>query len=182
VGELVFRAVDRKTWPDFAALFESKGGPGYCWCMAWRPLATKLRNDVPARRAAMKALVDAGVPVGILAYHDGDPIGWCSIAPRETHRPLGGIDGGGEAIWSLACFFLKRDWRGSGHAAALLDAAVAYARQAGADLVEAYPVDPDSPSYRFMGFVDLFRRAGFTGVGRAGTRRHVMRLALNQGD
>lgn len=126
----------------------------------------------------MKALVDAGVPVGILACQAGNPVGWCSIAPRRTYRPLGGPEGDEAGIWSLACFFLRREWRGSGHAAALLDAAIVYAREQGASIVEAYPVDPDSPSYRFMGFVDLFRRAGFTEVGRAGTRRHVMRLGL----
>jgi hypothetical protein len=44
--------------------------------------------------------------------------------------------------------------------------------------VEAYPVDEAAPSYRFMGFVPVFAAAGFTEVGRAGTRRHVMRLNL----
>ena len=180
MGELAFRPVDRETWADFAALFESKGGPGYCWCMAWRPLAKKARGDVPARKAAMQALVDAGVPVGILAYEAGEPVGWCSIAPRDSHRPLGGPDGDGETIWSLACFFLRRDRRGEGHSAALLDAAVDHARRQGAAIVEAYPVDPDSPSYRFMGFVDLFGRAGFKKVGKAGSRRHVMRLGLTE--
>jgi len=178
VGELAFRAVDRGTWPDFAALFESRGGPAYCWCMAWRPMDATARGTAPARRAAMEALVDANVPVGILAYHEGAPVGWCSVAPRESYRPLGGPDGEEEGIWSLACFFLRREWRGRGHAAALLDAAIDFARSEGARFLEAYPFDPDSPSYRFMGFVDLFRRAGFSVVGRAGTRRHVMRLSL----
>ena len=94
------------------------------------------------------------------------------------YRPLGGPAGDDARIWSLACFFLRREWRRSGHAAALLDAAVAYTRGAGACMVEAYPVDPGSPSYRFMGFIDLFRRAGFEKVGTAGSRRHVMRLGL----
>jgi hypothetical protein len=60
----------------------------------------------------------------------------------------------------------------------LLDAAVEHARERGAAVVEAYPVDPDSPSYRFMGFVETFDDAGFREVGRAGKRRHVMRLEL----
>lgn len=54
------------------------------------------------------------------------------------------------------------------------------ARKQGAKVVEAYPVDPDSPSYRFMGFVGLFEKAGFAKVGIAGTRRHVMRLTLTR--
>ena len=61
----------------------------------------------------------------------------------------------------------------------MIDAAVEHARARGASVIEAYPVEPDSPSYRFMGFVGAFQDAGFREVGRAGTRRHVMRLALD---
>ncbi|MBM3949771.1 MAG: GNAT family N-acetyltransferase, partial [SAR202 cluster bacterium] len=53
-----------------------------------------------------------------------------------------------------------------------------HAKGNGAAPVEAYPVDPGSPSYRFMGFTTAFTAAGFREVGKAGTRRHVMRLAL----
>lgn len=60
----------------------------------------------------------------------------------------------------------------------LIGAAVEHARTRGATVVEAYPVKPDSPSYRFMGFIPSFKTAGFREVGRAGTRRHVMRLLL----
>lgn len=56
---------------------------------------------------------------------------------------------------------------------------MAYAREQGATVVEAYPVDPDAPSYRFMGFVPTFEEAGFSEVGRAGYRRHVMQLKLD---
>mgnify|MGYP006205431841 CR=1 FL=1 len=59
--------------------------------------------------------------------------------------------------------------------AALLAAAETHARQSGASGIEAYPVDPDSPSYRFSGFVPAFEKAGFVAVARAGTRRHVLR-------
>lgn len=45
-------------------------------------------------------------------------------------------------------------------------------------VIEFHPVDPDSPSYRFVGFVRFFEAAGFREVGRAGSRRHVMRLDL----
>ena len=135
----------------------------------------------PERKAAMRKRVKAGVPVGILGYLDGEPVAWCSIAPRSTYRPLGGLEREGEAeedVWSLACFFLKRSVRGQGLGRQTLEAAVAHARAGGAKVVEAYPVDPDSPSYRFMGFVGAFEKAGFREVGRAGSRRHVMRLEI----
>ena len=60
----------------------------------------------------------------------------------------------------------------------LIAAAVEYGRGEGATAIEAYPVDSDSPSYRFMGFVSSFRKAGFREVGTAGSRRYVMRLTL----
>jgi GNAT superfamily N-acetyltransferase len=173
--ELEFRAVEAATWSDFARLFESRGGPKTCWCMLWRPGGT--RRVAPARRKAMmEEQVRGGVPVGILGYRDGEPVAWCSIAPRTTYRDLGGPgeahDG---AVWSLACMFVKRSLRGQGIGARLICAAVDHARRRGAAVVEAYPVDAGSPSYRFMGVVAAFERAGFREVGRAGTRRHVMR-------
>jgi hypothetical protein len=61
----------------------------------------------------------------------------------------------------------------------LIQAAVDHSRLRGATVVEAYPVDPDSPSYRFMGFIPEFKEFGFVVVGIAGSRRHVMRLKLH---
>ncbi len=60
----------------------------------------------------------------------------------------------------------------------LIRAAIHHSRLRGADILEAYPVDPESPSYRFMGFVPTFNGLGFKEVGRAGSRRYVMRLDL----
>ena len=75
---------------------------------------------------------------------------------------------------------MTRQYRGQGMTARLISAAVEHARARGATVVEAYPVDSDSPSYRFMGFVASFKKAGFVEAGRAGTRRHVMRLQLDR--
>jgi hypothetical protein len=60
----------------------------------------------------------------------------------------------------------------------LIAGAVDHAKARGATVVEAYPVDPDAPSYRFMGFVPVFAEAGFTDRGMAGTRRHCMQLRV----
>jgi GNAT superfamily N-acetyltransferase len=73
-----------------------------------------------------------------------------------------------------------RRFRGHGITQRIIKAAVEHARSRGASIVEAYPVDPDSPSYRFMGFVPVFKKAGFCEVGRAGTRRHVMQLRVRK--
>ena len=131
----------------------------------------------------MERLARGGEPVGILGYSDDEPVAWCSIAPRPTYRKLGGLEDPAEspdAVWSLVCMFVPRRLRGQGIAKLLVSGAVEveHARSRRASVVEAYPVDPDSPSYLFMGFVPTFAGLGFEEVGRAGTRRHVMRLRL----
>jgi GNAT superfamily N-acetyltransferase len=183
MAKLDFREVDRAGWPDLVALFEGRGGPKSCWCMVWRARGVEARETKGGqRRAALESRVRDGVPIGLVGYLDGRPVAWCSIAPRSTYRPLGGPAEEEEekesGIWSLACMFVIRSLRGEGLGMELIEAALVHARRKGAKIVEAYPVDPDSPSYRFMGFLPAFEAAGFRPVGRAGTRRHVVRRAL----
>lgn len=178
---LEFRLVQGERWADLARLFEGRGGPKYCWCMVWRdagPNRGQLTND--DRKTLLSRRVEVGTPIGILAYHGDEPVGWCSIAPRESYRAdaLKGVEAPDDVVWSIVCFYVPRSHRGEGLGRALLDAAVREATAQGATLIEAYPVDPDSPSYRFMGRVSMFAAAGFVESHRAGTRRHVMQLRV----
>lgn len=177
---LTFRPVTAESKADFVRLFEEPGGPKYCWCMAWRATGAEHKDSKgSARRQQMMGRIDRGVPVGLVGYLEGAPVAWVSIAPKETYRSLGGPETkAGEIVWSLACMYTHRNHRGQGLAHELIEAAVAHARNEGATIVEAYPVAPDSPSYRFMGFVGAFEAAGFEEVGMAGSRRHVMRRKL----
>jgi GNAT superfamily N-acetyltransferase len=175
--KLSFAEVTKATRADFEQLFESKGGPSYCWCMAWRAVPNRQDASNAERKREMIGRVEAGTPVGILAYQSGQPVGWCSVAPRQTYLRLSRQQDDGEAgVWSIVCFYVPRALRRGGLAAALLDAAVDHAFAKGATAVEAYPVDEDSPSYRFMGFRKMFEARGFRETGKAGSRRHVMRL------
>ncbi len=147
--------------------------------MVWRatPVEAK-QTDGSARKAAIEARIMAGVTVGLLGYLEEEPVAWCSVAPRSTYRRLVENSGDDEGIWSIACFFVVRRLRGQGVSQRILAAAVEFAKNRGASIVEAYPVDPSSPSYRFMGFVPMFEAAGFRQVGRAGSRRHVFQLKI----
>ena len=182
VDRLVFHEVDQGRWGDLERLFEGRGGPSYCWCMVWRATPQeRKKTDGKSRKAALKRRVRAGAPIGLLGYLDREPVMWCSIAPRSTYQRLGGkIDTSddNETVWSIVCFYVARPLRRQGAMARLIEAAVACARKRGATVVEAYPVDPGSPSYRFMGFTSTFKAAGFREVARAGTRRHVVRVRL----
>src|SRR3546814_347238 len=173
------RPVTKATWGDLEKLFEGKGGPKYCWCMAWRRMEERSSADSAARKEALHGRVLKKVPVGLLGYAEGEPVAWCSVAPRETFLRLSQDQDDEEAgVWSVVCFFVRRDLRKSGLSGRMLDEAIKLAKKRGAKVLEGYPVDPASPSYRFMGFVELFAGRGFAPVGRAGLRRHVMRLGL----
>ena len=167
-------------WPDLGRLFESRGTLRGCWCMIYRagPEGQVPKAAGSERKGATCELVRTGTPVGLLGYAGGEPVAWCSVAPRDTFRGLAVVGEQSDPVWSVTCFYVRRDFRGSGAKQALLQAAIAEARRAGAAALEAYPVDPDSPSYRFGGFVPFFEREGFREVGRLGSRRHVMRLDL----
>ena len=181
LNRVVFHEVNFRRWADFERLFEARGGPKSCWCMTWRKMPAEAKREGKAgRKACIAEHVSAEIPIGLLGYLDGEPVAWCSVAPRTTYRRL--VDDGStdEDIWSIVCFFVVRRLRGQGITQRIIKAAVEHVRAQGALIVEAYPVDPDSPSYRFMGFVPVFEKAGFCEVGRAGRRRHVMQLKIRQ--
>ena len=152
--------------------------------MRWRMTGSAYRRSSKQERVvALEELVRAVTPVGILAYHEEQPVAWCSIAPRETYaaleryRALPRIDD--FPVWSVACLFVDRRFRRQGLTGSLLGAAVDYARAHNAPIVEGYPVAPDAPSYTYMGTPETFRRAGFVDVTPAGQKRLVMRYMIH---
>lgn len=115
-------------WGDFEELFGEKGACGGCWCMWWRIKRSEFElQKGEGNRTAMRALVDSGQVPGLLAYLDGRPVGWCSVAPREAYpvldrsRILKPVDD--TPLWSVVCFFVARGHRRRGVSGALRDAA-----------------------------------------------------------
>jgi hypothetical protein len=94
-----YKPVTIKNWKDLERLFECKGGPGYCWCMAWRNMLPGIdRSDKDGKKASLKNYVDYQVPVGLLYYDKTEAIGWCSIAPRDSYRELSGNKSATQAV------------------------------------------------------------------------------------
>ena len=136
-------------------------------------------------RTALRSLVDANRPPGLIGYEDGRPVGWISLGPREDYVRLARspvmkpVDD--EPAWSIVCFFVDSKARGRGVSEKLLKAAVAYARSQGATLLEAYPVDKDETSHAeflWFGAKRMFDRAGFSEVARRKPTRPVVRRRL----
>jgi GNAT superfamily N-acetyltransferase len=165
---------------DLARFSEAHGKFRYCSCMRWRlASADYKRSTKDSRIAALDALVEQETPVGALAYRDGEPVGWVSVAPRETYaalerfKALPRIDD--SPVWSVVCFFVDRHERGQGLTLGLLRAAVAYAGSQGAEIVEGYPVEPGPRLYTYMGPPKTFEEAGFQEVARPTEGRPIMR-------
>jgi GNAT superfamily N-acetyltransferase len=177
-------------WSDLETIFHSKGCSiaRYCWCMAYRLSGSQKpppagMTGAQANRARLKALVDAGNPPGLIAYHGKVPVGWISLGPREEFERLKRspvmkpVDE--KPVWSIVCFVVPPRYRGQGVAHALLKAAVDYAKKHGATLVEAYPVDRAARSkdeYMWFGAKSMYDKAGFKEVARRKPHRPVVRL------
>jgi GNAT superfamily N-acetyltransferase len=188
---IVCRPLTPSRWDDLLELFGERGAYAGCWCMFFRTRQSEFdrgsRNKGRGNRRAFKKLVDTrGVP-GLLAYVDGQPVGWCSVAPRSefgrverspTTKPIDDEAG----VWSIVCFYIDRYHRKSGVGSALLESAVEHARKKGARIVEGYPIDssvrkvPNSEGY--VGFQSMFEAAGFEEVARRSRSRPLMRYRI----
>jgi len=85
-------------------------------------------------------------------------------------------------VWSIICFVVPAEHRGQGVARALLQGAIAYAREHGATVIEAYPVDKAHPSKddaMWFGAKSMYDHAGFKEVARRKPTRPVVRLDLD---
>lgn len=167
-------------WDDVERLFGAKGACAGCWCMFWRLEEGETFDRVrgPAAKKRFKALVTKGRAHGILAYVDGEPVGWCSFDRRTDYPKLDRApslkvlpDEPTEGVWSIPCFFIKAGWRGKGVARALLRAALRALKKHGATIAEGYPVQPGKggripAAFAWTGVPALFEPEGFTAAAK----------------
>jgi GNAT superfamily N-acetyltransferase len=181
-------------WADLERLFGPNGAYSNCWCafqrVTGREFSAGCANRGEGNRALLRSLADGPVPPGLLAYRDGEPVGWVSAGPRTGFGRLlrspilrvRGPEGADPSVWSVACFFIPRVHRGAGVGRALLTAAVSAAEVAGAAVVEGYPVDTAGERVHdasvFTGTLELFQGAGFERVAERIAGRPVVRLPL----
>jgi len=188
--KLEVHPVTKERWPDFETVMGERGAYAGCWCMWWRVQSRKEFEGSAADRGvrmkrAMKRVVDGGVVPGVLAYLGGEPAVWCSIAPREDFaalersRTYRRIDDA--PVWSVACFYAAKPFRGRGLGVRVLKAASEWARDQGARIVEGYPVEPagnSAPVDLYMGTAGTFEKAGFREVARTTNGKPIMRKTM----
>ncbi len=190
MSELEFYALSAQRWEDLERLFGARGASGGCWCMWWRLRRSEYeRQKGQGNRAALKDIVDSGEIPGILAYAEGQPVGWCSVAPRERFpvlersRVLKRIDE--EPVWSVVCLFVSKSFRRKGVTVELLKAAVKYVEEHGGKVVEGYPVEPREgqmpDAFAWTGLASSYRKAGFREQLRRSETRPIMRYEIGGG-
>ena len=186
MSKLVFRPLTPARWEHYEGLVGPNGASSGCWCMWWRLPNRAYRSGQGAtNKRRFKRLVKKGPPPGLLAYENGEAIGWCAVCPRrelpalDRSRQLARVDD--VPVWSASCFFIKRSARGKGVSGALVEAALDYARDKGAPALEAYPWNAKvkkAPSAIYTGIASVFERLGFKEVARRAAHRPVMRYVF----
>ena len=160
--------------------------PGEFWASVGREeLAFRLRTQTECGHP------ESGTTSGLVAYLDGEPVGWCAVEPRsayprlllKTRVPWDGRaeDKTDDSVWAVTCFVTRAGFRGRGISRALARAAVDFARERGARALEGYPIITESgkeilPVELHVGSRSSFAEAGFTEVSRPTIRRVVMRI------
>lgn len=181
-----------EVWEDIQHALSGGGDGRSCQCV-WPVLTNKEwdTTDLDQRTALFQQEVASDRPPGIVAYVDGEAAGWIRIGPRPaqrrlartrnivatTHEPLED-----DGVWAASCFVVRKEHRGQGLNATLLDAAIAFARESGARVIEGYPIDTSQTNVRvndlFHGALSTFLAAGFTKIDGPKPERPLVSLAV----
>jgi GNAT superfamily N-acetyltransferase len=177
-------------WTDFEVLFGKTGACGGCWCMHFHQSQVDFKkNKGDGNQLLQKGRVDSGQVPGLLAYLNGEPVGWVCAGPRDSFylisrsKVLAPIDD--SPTWAVVCFFLLKSARRQGLSLELLNAAGNYARENGAMIIEGYPAHLKSGKlpdpFIWTGVESIFEKAGYSCAVRRGTGgRGIWRKFLSQ--
>ena len=180
---------------DALKVFEGSGERD-CWCQYWRQSSSDYGSGAhgPGQAVLLKQ-VETGPPPGMIAYVEGQAVGWLGLWPRERFerlvrsRTILKIDD--QAVWSIVCFKIRVGYRRRGVARALLAGAIDFARRERVPALEAYPIDSEGKhmdtATAYVGFTHMFEAVGFrrvceTEARTAGRPRIAMRLELREGE
>jgi len=183
------RPVSEALFGDVQRVFGTRGQAAHCQCQGYRLGWYDQHSDnVQGRRELLRDQVIEGH--GLLAYLGGEPVGWCSVAPRCDYGYLRQTTWRGRtedkddpSVWAVTCLVVRAGFRRQGVSRALVAGTIDLAREGGARAVEAYPMKPapgkDVPwGEMHVGKLSTFLGAGFQVVHVPSLRRAVVRYDL----
>jgi GNAT superfamily N-acetyltransferase len=195
-GDLRVVPANEAPCEDLFAVFGDRGSPATCFCQRYKLHPGEAFSKFPReeRRDRLRAQTRCGEQAGgatsgIVAYLDGEPVGWCAVEPRPAYFGLARVfhvpwegrdeDRSDASVWSVSCVLVRAGFRGRGIAYALAAGAVEHARTRGARALEAYPYRSEVGEVTWdeihPGAESIFAAAGMQEVTRPGKRRVVMR-------
>jgi GNAT superfamily N-acetyltransferase len=183
------------SWEDLQTVFGTRAPASRCQCQRYKLRPREFFASFPDEERAdrLRQQTDCGHPEsgttsGLVAYLDGEPVGWCAVEPRtgyaglvRTYRvPWEGRaeDKTDDSVWAVTCFVTRAGFRKRGVSRALARAAVDFARERGARAIEGYPMTTKNVILEelHVGTEGVFTDAGFSEVSRPTLRRVVMRV------
>jgi GNAT superfamily N-acetyltransferase len=197
-GELRIVPANEASWEDVRTIFGERGDAHVCQCQRYKLQPGEAFKKVPVEERAhrLRMQTECGHPKskttsGLVAYLDGEPVGWCAIEPRtayfglmrnfKVHWEGRSEDKTDDTVWAVTCFVTRAGFRRRGVNYALARAAVDHARERGARALEGYPmlVEPGENviwGELHVGTRSVFDAAGFEEVSHPSKRRVVMRI------
>jgi GNAT superfamily N-acetyltransferase len=183
------------SWEDLQAIFGERGPAARCQCQRFKLRRRESFNNFPVEERAhrLRMQTECGHPdsettSGLVAYLEGEPVGWCAVEPRTAYEGLvrnnrvpwegRDEDKADDSVWAVTCLFTRRGYRKRGVSRALARAAVDFARERGARAIEAYPMTTKNALLEelLVGTERTFADAGFAEITRPTKRRAVMRI------
>ena len=183
---IIVQPVTEALFDDVQTVFGAKGQAARCQCQGYRMGWYDQQSDnVQGRRELLQDQVSEGH--GLLAHLDGEPVGWCSVAPRRDYGYLRQTTWKGRtedkddaSVWAVTCVVIRPGFRRQGVSRALVANTIDLARDAGARTIEAYPMKP-APGKDVtwgelhVGKLSTFLEAGFQVVHVPSLRRAIVR-------
>jgi GNAT superfamily N-acetyltransferase len=183
------------SWEDLQTVFGTRGQASRCQCQRYKLRPRESFASFPAEERADRlrqqtdcGYRESGTTGGLVAYLNGEPVGWCAVEPRTAYPGLlrsNRVPWAGRAedktdasVWAVTCFVTRVGYRKRGVCRALARAAVAFARERGARAIEGYPITTKNVILEelHVGTEGVFADAGFTQASRPTLRRVVMRI------
>jgi len=190
MSDFTVKSLTENTWPDFARLMEKHNGVwGGCWCMSFHLQGSMHNRTALQNRTEKEQRVREGRAHAALVYDGADAVGWCQFGPTDELPRIKlkkDYQNGLTELpdWRITCFFVDRDYRGQGVAAAALAGALNEISKLGGGVVESYPEDAEgrsvSGSFLYNATLTLFEQQGFQKTRKLGKNHWVVAKLVEQ--